>query len=67
MLNVQGNMFFKTFVAPERWNWHMMIDTYITEVASSCEEKNNLLQRLNETVCSDHGWQRRGFDSLTGD
>lgn len=45
----------------------MMIDTYITAVASSCEEKNNLLQRLNETVASDHGWQRRGFDSLTGD
>lgn len=45
----------------------MMIDTYITEVASSCEEKNYLLQSLNEAVCSDHGWQRRGFDSLTGD
>lgn len=23
--------------------------------------------RRGMTVCSDHGWQKRGFDSLTGD
>lgn len=35
-------------------------------VAVSKKLKFNPRTRTGMTVCADHGWQKRGFDSLTG-